>query len=214
MTTHTAAAPAISTLVEMTTSDEPVRGVRIDEIAGTRIVLSPPASAPVRVRTGESVTLRWAAGERGRYVVTGEVVQTSADRLVVEMSAAPVIEQHRQYVRGGGGEQVRLHRLGSGGSAEHAGWIRDVSERGIRAAFPSVGIDDGDPLRLTIHLDDDTIEVLGTVSKITVRPPEAPGPAATAVEVVALFDADEAQAQIIRRYVLRQQLLTRTRTAG
>jgi hypothetical protein len=214
MTTHTAAPPAISTLVEMTAADEPVRGVRIDEIAGSRITLSPPPAAPVQVSAGDQVTLRWAAGERGRYRVDGRVLEMLGSRLVVEMSAAPVIEQNRRYVRGGGGEQVRLHRVGSGGSAEHAGWIRDISECGIRAGFPSVGIDDGDLLRITVHLDDDTIEVQATVTKITVRPPETPGPAATAVEVIATFAADESQAQIIRRYVLRQQLLTRTRTAG
>jgi hypothetical protein len=32
--------------------------------------------------------------------------------------------------------------------------------------------------------------------------------------VVAVFQADEAQARTIRRYVLRQQMLARARTAG
>jgi hypothetical protein len=34
------------------------------------------------------------------------------------------------------------------------------------------------------------------------------------VEVVALLAVDEGQAQLIRRYVMRQQLLTRARNAG
>ncbi len=34
------------------------------------------------------------------------------------------------------------------------------------------------------------------------------------VEVVAVLTVDETQAQVIRRYVLRQQLLARARTAG
>jgi hypothetical protein len=212
MKTHTA--PAISTLVEMTASDESVRGVRIDEIAGTRMTLSPPAACPVVLGVGDEVTLRWAAGERGRYVVGGRVTEASGTRLVVQLTSAPEIEQHRRYVRGGGGEQVRMHRDGSSGSDEAAGWIRDISEGGLRAQFPAVRFGDADPLRITIHLDDDTIEVRGVASKITVRPPEAPGPANTMVEVIATFDADETQAQIIRRYVLRQQMLTRARTAA
>ncbi len=206
MTTQTAV-PPISTLVEMTADDVSVRGVRIEEIAGSRMVLSPPPTAPVRPRVGDTVVLRWAAGQRGRYVVTGHVIEAPGGRLVVRLESEPGIEQHRRYVRGGGGEQVRLYRLGSG--EQFAGWIRDISEGGLRAQFAALRVADGDWIRLTVQLDEDVIEVHGTALRITVQPPEAPGPAATRVELVAAFEADEPQAQIIRRYVLRQQLLAR-----
>jgi hypothetical protein len=133
--------------------------------------------------------------------------------VVVELNDEPEIEQHRRFVRGGGGEQVRLHRTGSGGAEEAAGWIRDISERGLRARFAETTVTDGDPLRLTIHLDEDILEVCGTALTVAVRPPGEDGPAATRVEVIALLDPDEVQAQVIRRYVLRQQLLARARSA-
>jgi hypothetical protein len=213
MTIETAV-PIISTLVEMTTSDEPVRGVRIDEIAGRRMTLSPPADAAATVGPGDQVVLHWAAGERGRWVVAGQVAETIDTRLVVELTAEPRIEQLRRFVRGGGGEQIRVQRTGSGDAEETAGWIRDISERSVRAQFAAVTIRDGERLRLTIYLEGNTIEVYGTAARITVRPPEAPGPDATRVEVVATFDADELQAQAVRRYVYRQQVLTRSRIAG
>jgi hypothetical protein len=212
MTTHPAV-PAISTLVEVTADDEPIRGVRIDEIQGSRLTMSPPAERSLLPDVGDPVTLRWPAGARGRYAVTGSVVGRPGTRVVVELNDRAEIEQHRHFVRGGGGEQVRMHRAGSSDAEDVCGWIRDISERGLRAHFTETTVTDGDPLRLTIHLDDDTIEVAGTVLTVAVRSPGEGGPATTRVEVIALFDPGEVQAQIIRRYVLRQQLLARARTA-
>lgn len=213
MTTQ-AAVPTISTLVEMTTSDEPLNGVRIDGVRDTRLDLSLPAGAPdTRPGVGDVVTLRWPAAPRGRYAATGTVVEApGTDRLVVAVVGPPVLEQHRRFVRGGGGEQVRLHRSGATGSAECAGWIHDISEQGIRAWFPDTDLVDGDPVRLRIRLGRDLIDVLGTALKVGPVPADAPDPGQ--VEVVAVIDVDEVQAQVIRRYVLAQQVLTRSRTAG
>lgn len=208
-----AAVPAISTLVEMTTSGEPLGGVRIDGVRDTRLDLSLPAATAERPAVGDAVTLRWAAGPRGRYAVTGTVIEPPADnRLTVAVSGPPVIEQHRHFVRGGGGEQVWLHRYGTTDSAEYAGWIRDISEQGIRAHFADVAVTDGDPLRLRVDLGPDAVDVTGTV--LAVRDLPDAGAARPMREIVAVIAADEVQAQVIRRYVLQQQLLTRSRTAG
>jgi hypothetical protein len=197
-------------LVELTVADEPIPGVRIDEISGRSMTLSPPST--VQLDVGHPVSLRWGANERGRYVVTGQVAEMLGSQVVVELQTEPRIEQLRRFVRGGGGEEIQIHRGGAGDACD--GWICDLSERSVRARFAAVSIGDGDALWLTIYLDEDTIEVRGTATRVTVRPPEAPGPDASRVEVIAMLDTDETQAQTIRRYVFRQQLLARARNAN
>jgi hypothetical protein len=204
------AVPALSTLVEMTGSDGPVPGVRVDAVQGPVLTLSPPNGAHSPA-VGERLVLRWSAGVRGRYALAGTVLETTAgDRLTVRTEAEAEIEQQRNFVRGGGGEPIRMRRPASTGSAEYAGWIRDISERGVRAHFAEAAVRDGDPLCLRIQLDADVIDVTGTALKVSALPSAED----MRVEVVAVIDTDEAQAQIIRRYVLRHQLLTRVRTAG
>ncbi|HET9516200.1 MAG TPA: hypothetical protein VFO77_00590 [Actinoplanes sp.] len=211
---NTQTTPEIGADVELTAADEAVRGVRVVTVADTRLILSLPPDTPVVVDRGDRVGLRWAAGERGCYRATARVAEAAGSHLVVELTGAAQLEQHRRFVRGGGGEQVRIRPRGSVGGAETSGWIRDISERALRAAFPAVPFGDDDVLHITVELDDDVIEVWGVAARITVRPPERPGPANTAVEVLAMIDPTDAQAQVIRRYLLRQQALTRARTAA
>jgi hypothetical protein len=214
--TTSPAVPAPSTLVEMTGSGGPVCGVRVDAVLDADLILSVPRDTPDsgRPTDGEQVILRWPAGARGRYAVGGTVVDAAVgDRVRVRPDGEPRIEQDRHYVRGGGGEQVRLRLPGPAGTAEAAGWIRDISERGVRAHFTDAEVRDGDPVRLQIQLDDDAVDLTGTVLKVSREPGDSTGGSAR-VEVVAVFEAGEVQAQIIRRYVLRQQLLTRARTAA
>lgn len=216
MNTTLPAVPAPSSLVEMTGPGGPVGGVRVDAVADGVLTLSPPRGGldAARPAPGDQVVLRWPAGPRGRYAMAGTVVgAVAADRLQVRAGGEPQIEQDRHYVRGGGGEQVRMRLPEPAGAAQHSGWICDISERGVRAHFAAAPVAPGDPLCLQIDLDADTVDLTGTVLKLSVLEPEDDSDP-TRIEVVAVFEADEAQAQIIRRYVLRHQLLTRLRTAG
>jgi hypothetical protein len=154
------------------------------------------------------VVLRWPAGPRGRHAVNGAVAAATGDRLRVTTDGEQWIEQARHYVRGGGGEPVHLRMAGSLGTA---GQIRDISERGVRAHFAEAEVQDGDLVHLTVQLDADTIDVMGTALKVAELPP---GAGAARVELIAVFEADERQAQVIRRYVLRHQMKSRARTGG
>jgi hypothetical protein len=205
--TDTALPPA-GTLVEMTTPGAaPLCGVRVVAAADAVITLSlAPSDVPA---AGAVVTLRWPAGARGRYVLDGLVVTTDANRADVRAAAAPAIEQHRNFVRGGGGEHVLLHRPGHG---DALGWIRDISEQGIRAHFADVDLHPGARVRLRIQLDRDIVEVDAVTAKVGSLRQQVPQRGPMSVEVVAVLSCDEMQAQLIRRYVLRQQLLTRART--
>jgi PilZ domain len=203
--------PEAGTLIELTTSPDavPTGGVRVVQTDGDLLILSlAPADVPA---LGVPVTLRWAAGARGRYVRTGLVTETDENRIAVETTGDTVVEQHRNFVRGGGGEEVLLRRPGH---PDVAGWIRDISEHGVRAHFADVEVDDGDEIVLRILLDPEIVQFEAEVTKTARLRQSIPRGGPMSVEVVAVFDTDEHQAQAIRRYVLRQQLISRGRTAS
>jgi hypothetical protein len=207
MTSHVL--PDADTLVEMTASDEPVRGVRVVHAEGVVVTLSLALSAVPPV--GAGVTLRWPAGARGRYAQEGSVVGVDENRVDVRADGPARIEQQRNFVRGGGGEQVMLLRPGL---PDTCGWIRDISEQSVRAHFAEVQLHEGDEFRLRILLDADLIELDATAAKVASLRQAVPQRGPMSVEVVALLAADETQAQTIRRYVMRQQLLIRARSVG
>jgi|SRR4051812_20532927 hypothetical protein len=200
--------PDTGSLVEITAGDEPVPGVRVVQTDDQVVVLSlAPTAVPAE---GGPVTLRWPAGLRGRYVQAGTIVGVDENRVAVELSGRPDVEQQRHFVRGGGGEQVLLRRPGQ---PDVPGWIRDVSEQSVRAHFTDVDLHEGDDIGLRFLLDPDLVDVQAVVSKADALRQSIPRRGPMSVEVVAVFVTDETQAQIIRRYVLRQQMLDRARTA-
>jgi hypothetical protein len=207
MTSHVL--PDAGTLVEMTASGDPIRGVRVVHAEGAVVTLSLALAAVPPI--GAGVTLRWPAGARGRYAQEGLVVASDENRVDVQAEGAARIEQQRNFVRGGGGEQVLMLRPGE---PDALGWIRDISEQAVRAHFADALLHEGDEFRLRILLDPDLIELDATAAKVATLQQTVPQRGPMSVEVVALLAADEAQAQKIRRYVLRQQLLTRARNAG
>jgi hypothetical protein len=201
--------PDADTLVEMTAAGDPVRGVRVVHAQGGVVTLSLALAAVPPV--GADVTLRWPAGDRGRYAQEAQVVGVDENRVDVQATGPGRIEQQRNFVRGGGGEQVLLLRAGE---PDTLGWIRDISEQSVRAHFADVPLSEGDEFRLRIQLDSEVIEVDAAATKVASLRQSLPQRGPMSVEVVALLAADEALAQTIRRYVMRQQLLTRARNAG
>ncbi|MEU8614189.1 hypothetical protein AB0C29_40000 [Actinoplanes sp. NPDC048791] len=203
--TTTVLLPDAGSYVEMTASDEQASRVRVVHAEGKGLTLSAPLVAvPV---VGANVTLRWSAAPRGRYALTCAVLAVAENRLQVEARGEPLVEQQRHFVRGGGGEQVIMHRTGF---PDANGWIRDISEHSMRAHFEDTNVRDGEDLQLRIELGSEIIDVGATASKVERLAQQVP-PGPMSVELVAIFDVTEAQARVIRRYVMRQQLLSRTR---
>ena len=203
--TTTLLLPDAGSYVEMTASDEQATRVRVVHIEGRGLTLSAPLVAVPDV--GETVTLRWSAAPRGRYALPCAVTGIDENRLEVEARGEPLVEQQRHFVRGGGGEQVIMHRTGFPSAN---GWIRDISENSMRAHFEGTNVRDEETLRLRIELGSEILEVLAIATRVEALPQQVP-PGPMSVELVALFEPNEAQARVIRRYVMRQQLLSRSR---
>jgi hypothetical protein len=188
--------------------EQPLHGVRVVQAEGPTVTVSMAITAvPAE---GAPVILRWPAGPRGRYVQSGTVAGVEENRITVTLTGAPDVEQKRNYVRAGGGEPVLLRRSGE---ADTSGWIRDISEQSVRAHFTDVVVCEGDDLTLHIELDDTVVQVPAVATKVASMRQSLPQRGPLSVELVAMFTADETQARVIRRYVLQQQLLARTRAA-
>lgn len=197
--------PDAGSYVEMTASDEQAARVRVVHADGAGLTLSAPLAAVPRV--GTSVTLRWSAAPRGRFALSCAVLETEENRVELRPAGEAEIEQQRSFVRGGGGEQIVLRRQGL---ADVQGWVRDISEHSARAHFEGIAVDEGEALSLGIQLGTDVVDLPAVVSRVASMPQQVP-PGPLSVEMVAIFAADETQARVIRRYVMKLQLLNRTR---
>jgi hypothetical protein len=197
--------PESGTIVELTAADDPVGGVRVVRTEGPLITLSMPLAAVPPA--GTSATLRWSAGARGRYALIVNVVTVDENRIDVQPAGEARVEQFRHYVRGGGGEPILLRMAGHD---DAYGWIRDISEQGVRAHFAGLEVHENEDFVVLIELGRDIIELKAQAVKVAkLRQQVPPGP--MSVELVAIFRPDESQARVIRRYVMHQQLLSRTR---
>jgi hypothetical protein len=173
-------------------------------------------SAPARLlvsdlpAVGTEVTVRWSAGARGRLAAPSRVVSVRNGTLstwVVEITGPVQVEQNRRFVRGGGGEVLDLERRGATGPGPVRGRVVDVSERSVRGRFTAIEIKAGDAAGIRMVLDDQVLDLSGSVLRV-IENSDSPD-----VDVVAIFEPDEAEATAIRRYVMKLQMLERARTA-
>ncbi|KUL36639.1 hypothetical protein [Actinoplanes awajinensis] len=206
----------------MSSSLFPEDGARVELEAGgeshtgVRVVAASPAAVTVSLARaqmpliGSTVVLRWSAAPRGRYLATATVSSAEENRAELHLIGEPQITQNRLYVRGGGGEPIVMTR------SEHPdviGWVHDISERSVRAHFTDVEVRPGHDVHLQVQLGPDLVELAGTVTKASAMRQQVPVRGPLSVEMVALYDPDETAAKIIRRYVMRYQLLMRTKAA-
>jgi hypothetical protein len=203
----TISAPTLHTAVTLSSEDGTTLSARIEVIEGGQLTVGVPTGN--RPAVGTPVMLHWPAGPRGRYALAGTIVRVvpaagaGPTHLVVDAPGEPRLEQQRRFVRGGGGEPVTLHPAGD---AAIVGSLYDIAEQGLRARCSELPGGPGTPVTAQVDLHGQPVEVDGAILNI--------GLAATGeYDVVIEFVADESLAQTIRRYVLRQQMLARARTA-
>lgn len=194
--------PVLHSTVTLATADGGAVRARVELSQDGLLTLRTSAAASTAAGPGDSVTLRWPGGPRGRYTVSGTVGEAAGARVVVAVTGQPRLEQVRRFVRGGGGEKIWVRPTDSAEAV--AGYAHDLGEQGLRARFDGRKAEPGQQVVLLIELDDDSVEVPATVLDSRVD---------DQVEVVFAFQPDEPQAQAIRRHVLRRQMLDRARAA-
>jgi hypothetical protein len=205
-------APEVNTLVELAVVGGEAYASRVEDREGDRIIVAAPLDLLVAdvPDIGRQLTLKWPAGARGRFYAPVEVVEVHHRHVAtweVKITGQLGIEQNRRYVRGGGGETIRMRRTLTPEDPPVEGRVVDLSERSVRGHVGGFDGKAGDPVVSRMVLDDDVIEVEGNILRV-IDASEHRG-----AGVVVVFEPDEAQATVIRRYVLRQQLLARTRGA-
>jgi hypothetical protein len=201
--------PADGSYIEMTSYGETLSDVRVVH-AGEEVMTLSLALADIPP-TGSAVTVRWAAAPRGRYAVTANVAAIEGNRLDLRFAGQPSIEQARDYVRGGGGELLLMER---DGEDDAAGFVHDLSERAVRAHFSDVIVRPGDEMLLKVQISEEVAEFRARAFKVSSMRQQVPRRGPLSVEMIAVFEGrDDHSAKMVRRYIMKQQLLARSRTA-
>jgi hypothetical protein len=201
--------PPDGSYIEMTSYGETNPEVRVVHASGTVITLSlaradlPPANS--------TVELRWAAAPRGRIAQIGHVTAVDGNRVEIRFTGQPAVVQSRSFVRGGGGEPLVMGRQGH---PDAVGTVHDISERAVRAHFTDVELHPGDEMTLSIRVGDEIVSFPATAFKVNSMRQQVPVRGPLSVEMVAVFDdQDEAQARVIRRHIMRHQMMSRNRVS-
>ncbi|MEU8656704.1 hypothetical protein [Actinoplanes philippinensis] len=202
--------PADGSRVELDIGAETLTEVRVVRVAETTVTLSLPL-AEAQLAVGSVVVLRWPAGPRGRYTQQATVRRTEENRIDVTPLADPQIEQLRNFVRGGGGESILLVRADD---PQRVGRVHDLSERSVRAYFSDVDLRPGEEMLLRLQLGDDVVQFPATAYRVAQIRQQVPVRGPLVTEMVAIFEQDERQAKIIRRYVMRLQSQARREAAA
>jgi hypothetical protein len=160
---------------------------------------------------GSAVTVRWAAAPRGRYAVTANVTEVEDNQFDIRFAGDPSVEQARDYVRGGGGELILMER---DGEDDAVGFVHDLSERAVRAHFTDVIVRPGDEMVLKVQLTDEVATFAARATKVSSMRQQVPRRGPLSVEMLAVFEGrDDHSAKMVRRYIMKQQLLSRSRAA-
>jgi c-di-GMP-binding flagellar brake protein YcgR len=210
--------PEISSPVNLTVG-EAQHDSRIEMINGKTVVVTAPLHETVEIpEIASTVKLGWSAGARGRYVVDAKLVSTSRVEGVptrcwtLTIESEPLLHQRRRFVRAGGGEPVRVRATGR--DVMISGSASDVSEGGVRFRILGVKpgdewtrLDDGEAVAAVVQLGDDMLDADGAVLR-TIE-----DHITKTVDMIVTLELSERQAETVRRYVMRQQILARRAAA-
>jgi hypothetical protein len=201
--------PAAGSYIELTSYGETLLDVRVLHAGRGMITLALPRDEiPPQ---GSAVTVRWAAAPRGRYAVTANVTEVEDNQFDIRFAGDPSVEQARDYVRGGGGELILMER---DGEDDAVGFVHDLSERAVRAHFTDVIVRPGDEMVLKVQLTDEVATFAARATKVSSMRQQVPRRGPLSVEMLAVFEGrDDHSAKMVRRYIKKQQLLSRSRAA-
>jgi hypothetical protein len=197
---------ALNDLVDISLASGASFPSRVEGVNGDVLRVAAPLERVDPMKTNDSLELAWLV-DNDRFAAPVRFVGVWVDNTRtwdVRLAGEPRRQNRRGYVRGGGGEPVRLRRPDDA-APPLDGHVIDVGEEGVRARVRTCDYSPGDVLAVTILLGADVIEVEGPV--FGVRPIVETG----YVDVVVQFRSGEAFGRTIRGYILKQQLERRRR---
>ncbi len=200
--------PEVNSLVDLSYAGTEYLS-RVEDFEGPTVWVAAPLGGTVEPpEPGSPLSLAWSAGIRGRYVAAAKLrsARRPTGRALhlwnLSLDGAPAVDQRRAYVRAGGGEPIQLTRTRA---RTLSGYVTDIGEGGLRCRFLSADLHLGEPVEVVATLGPDTLSADGWVLRTSDR--------AAATEVTLTFKLAEADAEMVRRYVIAQQILAR-RTAA
>jgi len=116
----------------------------------------------------------------------------------------PYRHNRRAYMRGGGGEPIRLSREVPDPIAV-GGTVVDISESSMRCRVRDGAYERGERLQVSIALGEDVLETTVRVHCVRFDKENA------WYDVVTTYETTEKVGRVIRRYILQQQMAERRR---
>jgi hypothetical protein len=213
--------PAVNSLCRVVLGDTDERASRVEsDDNGLLTVAAPWHAASLAPGPGEPIAIRWPS-VRGICEVAATLVAVERENVValwrVQTEGEIRILQRRRFVRADATVPVTVAPVPAdadcGALPEPVlATAVNLSEGGARcrveglAGLTAHGLVEDGEVDLRINLGAAVIHVVGEVIRIT---PELPWTAKDAAEVVVAFDPPEQAGDLIRQFVLHQQVLAR-----
>lgn len=197
--------PDINDLIDIRFPDGREFASRVEDVTDTTLSVAAPFGGGVEPpEIGSTVDLCWT-GPRGQYrapVRLLSIERSNVRSWTVELAGPVELAQRRRYVRAtAAGEPVTIRVNES--DVTVTGRAVDLSEGGLRCWVTEGEVAAGAQITVTIGLDDNQLAVNGEVLRVMERR------TGKGLDIVIVFDLAEAAADIVRRYVMRAQLLAR-----
>jgi hypothetical protein len=217
----TSALPAVNALVRVVIGDEdqerPSRVEADDD--GMITVAAPWHAATVAPEAGDPLALRWAT-VRGICEIAASLVSVEWENKVplwhVQTEGEVRILQRRRFVRTDASAPVTVAPVPENPDTQRIepvmAALTNLSEGGARCRVDKItelekaGLVADGAIELRLSLGAAIVHVVGVVIRITHDVPWTPKDSA---EIVAAFEAPDQASDLIRQYVLHQQVLAR-----
>jgi c-di-GMP-binding flagellar brake protein YcgR len=196
---------------------------RVENRDGRLLTVAAPSFAGdlFATREGMQVVVRWTGG-RGVFEVDGLLETVDHDESVLVWTIRTTgdvrLAQRRRYARVAFTEPLAVHCVEDAAGAEATGsWSGvgvDLGEGGIRLRLPAGVVQVGEQVTVELRLDDEPMTLPGMVlrARPTGEADVATSGRPTPVDdVVVEFSEPVPGEDVIRRWVLRQQVLARRR---
>jgi hypothetical protein len=212
--------PPVNSLVRVVLADDEERPSRVEsDDDGLLTVAAPWHAATIAPEAGEPLAIRWAT-VRGVCEVAASLVAVEWEQKVplwrVQVTGEVRIVQRRRFVRADASAPVTVAPVPTDPDAERIepvmATLTNLSEGGARCrvdnitALEKAGLVQDGGIELRLSLGAAIVHVVGEVVRIT---PDVPWSPKDCAEIVAAFEAPDQAADLIRRFVLHQQVLAR-----